>query len=197
MITLTTKRSIRFAFMLLALTTLVNACTPSTSAVNYPPAFQGNVSTVYGSGIPIKLKASPCVESEFTWKDSSGTMHSLSELKGKVVVLNFWGITCQPCLDEMPDFQTVSKERAIDDVVVIGVSIDEGDNVFNTIHNFIQAEHVTYLNIVDPLQSIYKNYSQQNAIPQTFLIDRNGIVQRYFAGLQKRQQLNDAIDQIL
>ena len=176
---------------------LVNACTPSTSTVSYPPAFQGNVSTVYGAGLPIKLKTTPCDESDFKWKDSTGTLHALSELKGKVVVLNFWGVTCQPCLDEMPDFETVAKERAIDDVVVIGVSIDEGDNVFNTIHNFVQAEHVTYLNIVDPLETIYKNYSQQNAIPQTFLIDRNGVVQRYFAGLQKRQQLNDAIDQIL
>jgi peroxiredoxin len=188
------------AFFALFLIT-ISGCTPSTSAPNdgpreITPKYQANLSTVYGFGSKIDLTKNVSLASDFSWKDSAGVLHSLNSLKGKVVLLNFWAIWCPYCIDEMPALQDIQNKEAADSVVVIGVSIDNGNNPFQDDLGFVQFKNFKYQMMLDVNQDVYKNYSQQNAIPQSFLIDRQGVIQQYFNHEYAEKDYLAAIDAI-
>lgn len=177
------------------------SCAPSTSSTtdgphNVTPQYQQNLSTVFSFGTRIDTSKANPLASDFSWKDSLGIKHSLSELQGKVVLLNFWAIWCTYCLDEMPALQDIQKREAADSVVVIGVSIDGGATPFKDDFDFINFKNFKYQMLVDANQDIYRNYSLENAIPQTFLIDRDGTISRYFGHEYSEKDYLDAIDAI-
>jgi len=175
----------------------VSGCTPSTPAETFPAEYQGNTSTVYGTGLKINLKDPAAAASDFKWKDSTGVIHSLQEYQGRVVVLNFWAIWCGYCVNEMPDLQAVSQDLKADSVVVIGVSIDQTGNTFHDVSGFAKTLGVTYQIISDPQQTIYKNWSQENALPQTFIIDATGAIRVYFNQGSNKKAFENAVKQVL
>ncbi len=74
---------------------------------------------------------------QLSLKDMQGQSHSLSEYKGKVVVLNFWATWCVPCKQEMPIFVDVSRKYRDRGVVVVAASLD--DNTDPEVHSAIRA----------------------------------------------------------
>ena len=193
------KGSLVIAFLLCIALFFASGCTPSTTASTdgphtIPAQYQANISTVYGSG---KRITSDSLESDFAWKDSSGVTHTLAELKGKVVLVNFWAIWCVPCISEMPELQDIQNRFRADSVVVIGVSIDNGATPFADDKSFVDFKSIKYQIIVDANQDIYKNYSQLNAIPQTFVIDASGHIRHFFSGARNEQEYIDAINDVL
>ncbi len=188
----------RLSFFTLLLLVFAS-CAPSTpTSTDGPrevsPEFQSNVSTVYGFGPKVNLAKGLNVESDFGWKDSLGVQHSLKELKGKIVLVNFWAIWCTYCLDEMPALQDIQNRESPDSVVVMGVSIDNGATPFKDDLSFVQFKKFTYQMIVDANQDIYNNYTQENAIPQSFLIDQNGVIREYFNHEFSEKDYLNAID---
>jgi peroxiredoxin len=111
-------------------------------------------------------KAAP----DFTLQDSTGTSIRLSDLKGRVVLLDFWTTWCQPCKIEIPWYtEFVNKYEG--GLVVIGVSLD--DDGWKSVRPFIKKYKVDYP-IVMGDDSVAKQFINTEFLPTTLLIDRAG-----------------------
>jgi cytochrome c biogenesis protein CcmG/thiol:disulfide interchange protein DsbE len=110
---------------------------------------------------------------------SDGT-HSvdLSNLRGRVVLLNLWASWCAPCVEELPSLLALQHEMP--DIVVVAISMDEDPEAY---HNFLARNHVDLLTIRDPSARINALYGTVQ-IPETYVIDRNGILRRKFVSAQ-------------
>ena len=153
--------------------------------------YKNNISTLYGNGGKNKGDTA----SNIIWKDSLGNLHSLEELRGNIVLLNFWAMWCAPCESEMPELRSISETMG-PDVIVIAISVDQGDAVFERVKLFAETRNMHFQVVVDPGAKSYFNYGGDGTIPQTVAIDRDGIVVHKFIGAQTRQKFKDILDQI-
>jgi tetratricopeptide (TPR) repeat protein len=111
-------------------------------------------------------KAAP----EFRLKELKGGEISLSEFKGKVVLLDFWATWCGPCRQEMPDFEKIHRELGAKDVVVLALDANEPQD---TVAEYIHKEKYTFPVLLSEGSDVVSRYSV-NAFPTTFGIDKTG-----------------------
>jgi peroxiredoxin len=123
---------------------------------------------------------------QFELRDLQGGTVTLAGLKGKVVVLNFWSKTCAPCLEEMPEFAEFTKiVRDRPDVVVLSVSTDEEpDDVKMTLQTVLRGPP-PFLVLFDPDLSVSRDKYGTRLVPETWFIDKNGIVRARFDGARE------------
>jgi cytochrome c biogenesis protein CcmG, thiol:disulfide interchange protein DsbE len=113
---------------------------------------------------------------DFTLKDTDKTL-TLSAYRGKPVVLNFWATWCPPCVEEVPSLVALQKQMG-DKVTVIAVSADVDDDGY---HKFVKKYMPDMLTVRDgnnKSNGLYGTY----AFPETFILDRNGVIKRKFVG---------------
>jgi cytochrome c biogenesis protein CcmG, thiol:disulfide interchange protein DsbE len=103
---------------------------------------------------------------------------TLSQLKGQVVVLNFWATWCPPCIEEMPSLVQMQQQLKTKGVTVLAVSVDANSGDY---HQFLKDHNVNLLTVRDPDQKSNGLYGTAK-FPETYIIDRNGIVRRKFIG---------------
>jgi peroxiredoxin len=122
----------------------------------------------------------------FSLKDMQGKTVTLESMKGKVVVLNFWTKTCGPCLEEMPDFAELAKVvRDRPDVAVLAVSTDEGpDDVKPTLQTVLR-EPPPFPVLFDPSLSVVRDKYGTRLFPETWFIDKEGIIRARFDGARE------------
>ena len=106
--------------------------------------------------------------------DSDKNILSLSNLKGKPIVLNFWASWCQPCKEELPLLENAWKQMQAQNknIVFLGIDFQESNSDASS---FLQQHGITYLAGLDTDGSIANKYGV-SSLPQTVFIDRNGIV---------------------
>jgi peroxiredoxin len=114
---------------------------------------------------------------DFTVQDSEHAV-SLSQLKGKVVVLNFWATWCPPCIEEMPSLVRMQQRMQPKGVTVLAVSVDVDDSQYR---RFLKDHNVNLLSVRDPDQKSNALYGTFK-FPETYIIDRNGVMRRKFIG---------------
>jgi peroxiredoxin len=114
---------------------------------------------------------------QFTVQDSDRTV-SLSDLKGKVVVLNFWATWCPPCVEEMPSLIQMQQRMENKGVIVLAVSVDDDQSNYQ---KFLRDNRVNLLTVRDADQKSNNLYGTFK-FPETYIIDRNGVVRRKFIG---------------
>lgn len=115
---------------------------------------------------------------DFTLKDLNGKTVSLSALRGKVVILNFWATWCPPCRAEMPSLNRLYhmfKPRGLE---VVAVSTDRS---INDIKDFLENHRVDFPILIDSDRSASKQY-RVFSMPTTFLINKNGVIVEKFYG---------------
>ncbi|MFA5014080.1 MAG: TlpA disulfide reductase family protein [Actinomycetota bacterium] len=128
---------------------------------------------------------------DFTLDDLSGKEISLSDFKGKIVVLNFWATWCPPCIAEIPDFVEIFNEYRDKDVQFIGVS----DEDISMLKSFAAYYDINY-----PILTDDKNIMAVwgiRAIPTTFVFDRNGKIVFENVGMMTREQIRNVIEDVL
>jgi len=97
----------------------------------------------------------------------------LSDLQGKVVVLNVWASWCKPCEQEAPDLQAFWQEYQDQEVVLIGVDyVDTPAGAFTYLKKF----QITFPNAPDLQSAISSALNRKMGVPETYFIDRNGIL---------------------
>lgn len=114
---------------------------------------------------------------DFTVRDSDRSV-ALHDLKGKIVVLNFWATWCPPCVEEMPSLVQLQAKLKSQGVEVVGVSVDVDGDAY---HRFLQEHKVDLLTVRDPDQKTNTLYGTFR-YPETYIIDRNGMIRRKFIG---------------
>jgi cytochrome c biogenesis protein CcmG/thiol:disulfide interchange protein DsbE len=112
---------------------------------------------------------------DFTVQDTDRKL-SLNQFRGKVVVLNFWATYCPPCIEETPSLQQLQKRLKDKGVVVLGVSWDADEDAY---HKFLKDYKIDFPTVRDVDQTSGHLYGTLK-IPETYIIDRNGIVRRKF-----------------
>jgi cytochrome c biogenesis protein CcmG/thiol:disulfide interchange protein DsbE len=105
----------------------------------------------------------------------------LSDLKGKVVVLNFWASWCPPCVNETPSMINLQNHIAPKGGVILGASIDEDPDAYA---NFIKENGINFPTFRDPSKKISLGYGT-SIIPETYIIDRHGKIARKIIGEQQ------------
>jgi cytochrome c biogenesis protein CcmG, thiol:disulfide interchange protein DsbE len=114
---------------------------------------------------------------DFTIQDADRKV-VLSELRGKVVVLNFWATWCGPCVEEMPSLVQLQQRFKDKGITVLGVSIDVDGDAY---HKFLKDYKIDFPTVRDPDQKTSGLYGSFKW-PETYIIDRDGIVRRKFIG---------------
>ena len=105
---------------------------------------------------------------DFLARDINGNAVKLSELRGKVVVLNFWFIKCAPCVMEMPDLNEVVSMYDSNDVVFIGITFDSKELV----EQFLQTKAFEYI-ITPNANDVVSIYGVQS-FPTNMVINQQG-----------------------
>ncbi len=132
---------------------------------------------------------------DFTLQDMNGEAVSFTELKGKVVLLNFWATWCGPCKIEVPWFVEFAEQYAVDGLAVIGVSIDD---TADKIQEFSEQYNVNYPMLVGLGQDDFmESYGPIWGVPMTFFIDRDGALCRTHAGIASRDDFEKDITDLL
>ncbi|MFZ0948800.1 MAG: TlpA disulfide reductase family protein [Candidatus Sulfotelmatobacter sp.] len=114
---------------------------------------------------------------DFTVRDAERTV-TLSQLKGQVVVLNFWATWCPPCIEEMPSLVQMQQRMKPRGVTVLAVSVDVDQDNYQ---RFLRDHNVNLLSVRDADQKSNALYGTFK-FPETYVIDRGGIVRRKFIG---------------
>jgi cytochrome c biogenesis protein CcmG, thiol:disulfide interchange protein DsbE len=103
---------------------------------------------------------------------------NLDKMRGHVVILNFWATYCVPCVEEVPSL--VAMQHRMPNVSVVAISNDEDAGIYA---KFLVDNHVDFLTVRDPSNRIPLLYGTIK-IPETYVIDKNGILRRKFVSAQ-------------
>ncbi len=101
-----------------------------------------------------------------------GEALALAELRGRPVIVNFWGPSCEPCLREFPLLQAKAAEHAQDGLVIVGVLMGDPPEPARA---FVDRFGASWPTVMDPTGAIRAAY-RVVARPQTYFIDRDGIL---------------------
>lgn len=127
---------------------------------------------VTGEEIPTNNRPAPAL----TFKDvTTGEKVSLSELKGKVVVVDFWATWCGPCLGEIPGYIALQEKYGKDGLVIVGVSLDQGGP--KVVKKFAKEHAMNYTLVMgstDDIDALTGTSGGDIVIPTTFLVGRDG-----------------------
>jgi peroxiredoxin len=107
---------------------------------------------------------------EFSLKDVNGKQYDLKQLKGKVVVLNFWFIGCAPCMAEMPELNLIRNTPDFSSVIFLSVGLDKAA----AIKKFLKSTKFQYTPLTDG-RATHQAY-KVTTCPTSMVIDKNGIV---------------------
>lgn len=131
---------------------------------------------------------------DFIWQQNGKETRFSDYAKGKVVLLNFWGTWCPPCRREIPDLVSIHNESKGKDYVIVGVVLERDiDNAEKNVADFASRNGIGYLNIIDKDQSIARAYGGINAVPTTFIINKNGKIVETLIGMRSKTEFLDAI----
>ena len=117
---------------------------------------------------------------QFTF-DHDGKPTRLADLRGKVVVLNFWATWCPPCVEETPALNRLQQRIASRGGMVLGVSVDEDAAAYE---RFLTQQQVIYPTYRDPSRKIALEYGS-SMYPETYIVDRSGRIARKIIGPQQ------------
>lgn len=129
--------------------------------------------------LALHVNVAPNTEApSFVLKDLDGRTVTLSSLRGKVVLLNFWATWCKPCKDEMPLFEELYRTYGDRGFEVVAVSIN---NSQKSVDKFLEKSPVSFTVLMDSDSKAFKLY-RVYSIPTTFLIDRSGLIVAKYHG---------------
>lgn len=110
---------------------------------------------------------------------ANGTALKLSDLKGKVVLLNFWATWCPPCREEIPSMMKLNSRMTGKQFQMVAVSIDEGGKP--AIESFFKESGFLLPTYLDPTGISAKSYAI-TGVPESFIIDKQGVLVKKIIG---------------
>jgi cytochrome c biogenesis protein CcmG/thiol:disulfide interchange protein DsbE len=122
---------------------------------------------------------------DFALESLDGEAVSLSDLKGNVVLVNFWATWCPPCQAEIPDFEEAYRERGGDGFVVLGVNVEEPPS---EVLPFVADMGITYPVVLDREGRVSRAY-RALGLPTSLLVDQDGVIRFRQEGIVSASEL--------
>jgi thiol-disulfide isomerase/thioredoxin len=140
-------------------------------------------------------KTSPALAPDFTLNTLDDQEITLSKLKGKVVLLDFWATWCGPCRESIPHLVHLYKTYRENGFEMIGISLDKGDP--QVVRNFAKSMDIPYPIVIAP-EEVMRNY-KVTKIPTSFLIDKEGRIRESITGFNSTiaQQLTAKVADLI
>jgi thiol-disulfide isomerase/thioredoxin len=131
----------------------------------------------------------------FSFRTRENEAISNTSLRGKVVLLDFWGTWCPPCRESVPMLKNVQKKYAAKPFQLVGISSDDDEDVWKT---FIQAQHMNWSEYLDSSSELQEAFNI-DSFPTYIVVDKDGVIRFRQAGLSQDTQndLEDAINKAL
>jgi thiol-disulfide isomerase/thioredoxin len=126
----------------------------------------------------------------FVLKDTAGKVHSLSQYKGKWVIVNYWATWCPPCLEEVPDFVALYDSRKNKDVMVLGVVFDF-ENVAE-VNEYVDDMLMSYPIVLGD-DAVMQQIGSAEVLPTTYIYNPQGLLVKTKRGKVSKQYLEDLI----
>ena len=131
---------------------------------------------------------------DFQLSNLEGQSISLSDFRGKPVLINFWASWCGPCRYEMPFIQEVYEEWSASGLVVL--AINKGESL-STAKDFMQSYNLSFPALLDINQDVALEYNIRG-IPATFFIDKDGIIQAIKVGpFLSKAEIENSLSKII
>ncbi len=156
--------------------------------INEEPKNENTPAATTGS-VDAKSNKAP----DFVLTGTNGNKIKLSDYRGKVVILDFWATWCPPCRKGIPDLIDLQKNYK-KDLVIIGISVDTDTK--NDVIPFMKEYGINY-HIAYADNEVVQNYGNIQAIPTSFIIDREGNIVTSFVGLQRKEAYADLINKLI
>ncbi len=151
-----------------------------------PPPSGGPTSTP----APAPIVGAPAPD--FTLQDLDGHAVTLSDLRGQVVILNFWATWCGPCRLEMPLLQAAYTSQKDQGLIILAIDLDDPAA---DVRDFRDALGLTFPVLLDPGTTITDLY-RVRGWPTSYFINRDGFVSRQHIGALSDGQLTDYLNQL-
>lgn len=143
-----------------------------------------------------ELKVKTPFTPEFTVVNNEGEEVSISEFKGKKVIINFWASWCPPCVEEMPEFQILHNELDPEETVLLAINLTDGQRETKTLANNFLAENNLDMNVLYDTQGNAFYEFNVTSIPQTFFLDEDGSVQYSILGMTNKTVLDAVLERM-
>jgi thiol-disulfide isomerase/thioredoxin len=172
----------------LALLFVAGCSKPGGNAAAGAP--EGAASAPKPAGTLPKLGAAPA----WRLQDIAGKPVSSEDLKGKVVVVDFWATWCPPCREEIPGYIELQKTYAAQGVVIVGISLDQGGP--EVVKPFAAKYGINYPLVMGD-EAVVAAFGGVEGIPTTFLIDRSGQIRDRKVGMEAKADYERKIVSVL
>ncbi len=133
---------------------------------------------LFAAGCTRSERRTPSAAPDFMLQNLDGRNVRLADLKGKVVVVEFWATWCGPCQESIPGLERLFQSYGGKGLVVLGVSVDEGD--VNDIKAFVREKGITYT-VLRANDDVVEKYHIRG-IPATFIVNKDGAIARQYSG---------------
>jgi len=123
-----------------------------------------------------ELKESPeegFLAPDFTLQDLAGKSHTLSDLKGRVVMVNIWATWCGPCKREIPSLVRLYQSRREKGLEILALSVDRTSP--ERVASFADRYQMNFPVLLNPRGDVGNKYWARS-IPSTFLVDKKGVI---------------------
>jgi len=142
----------------------------------------------------IAVATQPTSVPDATFRSLEGSAIALSELRGTMMFLNFWGTWCVPCLQEIPELVRLSHHFKTQGLAVVGIAVDSGDP--DDIRTFMTEQKMDYIILIGELNLAKKRF-HVIGFPTSLLIDRQGLIHKRYFGPQTFEVLKHDVELLL
>jgi cytochrome c biogenesis protein CcmG/thiol:disulfide interchange protein DsbE len=153
-------------------------------------------SAVISQSAPSSAEARPLanhIAPDFALSDLAGEQISLSELRGKVVLVNIWATWCPPCRAELPMIEAAHQRYGEQGFVVLAVNQAEERAL---VADFMRDHGLSFPVLLDSDAAVSRLYATQ-ALPSSFFIDRQGVIRTLYRGPLTQSVMTGTIEQLL
>lgn len=130
-----------------------------------------------------------------SFRDLQGKQFSLTQLRGKPVIINFWATTCPGCVLEIPALVALSQKYADQDLVIVGVAMDYDPEP--QVREMVRQKNMSYPVVLDSSGDLAKAFGDVSLTPTTFFISKQGTIMKQKLGEMSHSELETTIQRLI